>query len=235
MPYYDFWREKQITALGRRWSRQAAEYTLRLALRHAAPLNRVVEIGPGRGALANVCRTWGIRYVGVDANIGLLEHLEAGSSVCSFVPPIPLSSAICDAVIANHVLEHAVNLPQAQLLIAEMCRVVRPGGIVVVTSPDVLWEGMEFWDCDYSHNFVTTARRLHQLFRDQDLEVAHLVYVHNHIEGVAGAIVGRIIRLVPYHVPGSTPLSPLYIERLYKLRMTFARSVVIIGRRTHHA
>lgn len=230
MPYYDFWREKQVTALGRRWGRQAAEYTLHLALRHAAPLNRVVEIGPGRGALADVCRAQGIRYVGVDANIGLLEHLESGGSVCSFVPPIPLSSAICDAVIANHVLEHAVGLPQAQTLIAEMRRVVRPGGIVVVTSPDVLWEGVEFWDCDYSHNFVTTARRLHQLFRDQDLEVAHLGYVHNHIEGVAGAIVGQIVRLAPYRAPGSTPLSPLYVEQLYKLRMTFARSVVIVGR-----
>lgn len=140
-----------------------------------------------------MCRTRGIRYVGVDANIELLEQLESGGSVCSFVPPIPLSSAICDAIIANHVLEHAVGLPQAQTLIAEMRRVVRPGGIVVVTSTDVLWESVEFWDCDYSHNFVTTARRLHQLFRDQDLEVAHLGYVHNHIEGVAGAIVGQMV------------------------------------------
>lgn len=231
MPYYDFWRKKKITSLGRRWGRQAAEYTLRVASRYVPQIDRVVEIGPGRGALADVCLSQGMVYIGVDANIGLLTEIKPGSAVCSFVPPIPLGDAVCDAVIANHVLEHMAGLHQAQMLIAEMRRIVRPGGVVVITSPDVLWEGMEFWDCDYSHNFVTTARRMHQLFCDQGLDVAYLGYVHNHLEGVQGALIGKIVRFVPYRAFASTPASPLYVERLYKLRMTFARSVVIIGRR----
>jgi SAM-dependent methyltransferase len=234
MPYYDFWRNKKITSLGRRWSRQAAEYTLLMAARYVDTLDRVVEIGPGRGALANVCRSQGMIYIGIDANIGLLEEIEHGNAVCSFVPPIPLDDAVCDAIIANHVLEHMVGLPQAQMLIDEMRRIVRPGGVVVITSPDALWEGIEFWDCDYSHNFVTTARRMHQLFCDQALDVAYLGYVHNHLEGVMGALIGQIIRVVPYRAFAATPVSPLYVEQLYKLRMTFARSVLIIGRRREH-
>ncbi len=231
MPFYDFWREKRVTALGRRWSRQAAEYTLTIIARHVDPLNRLVEIGPGRGMIADACRARGMFHIGVDANSGLLTELEPGSAVCAFAPPLPLQSAICDAAVANHVLEHAAGLPQAQALVAEMRRIVRPGGVVSITSPDVLWEGIEFWDCDYSHNFVTTARRLQQLFRDQGLDVAYLGYVHNHLEGAAGALAGYLARLAPYHAPGALPASPLYVDQVYKLRMTFARSVQIVGRR----
>lgn len=231
MPYYDFWGKKNVTSLGRRWSRKAAEYTLRRAAQYVTPLDRIVEIGPGRGFLAHACLSREIHHIGVDANMRLLANLEPGHTVCSFVPPIPLDDAICDAVIANYVLEHMVGLTQAQMLINEMRRIVRPGGVVIITSPDVLWEGIEFWDCDYSHNFVTTARRLYQLFCDQDLEVAYIGYVHNHLDGAIGALIGKIVGMTPYRIPVSTPASLLYFEQLYKLRMTFARSVVIIGRR----
>ncbi|MFQ3633675.1 class I SAM-dependent methyltransferase [Roseiflexus sp.] len=231
MPFYDFWREKQVTALGRRWSRQAAEYTLRVISRHVDPLTRVVEIGPGRGMLAAACRARRLHYIGIDANNGLLTALDPGSAICAFAPPLPLQNAMCDAVVANHVLEHAADLPQAQALVTEMRRIVRPGGVVTITSPDALWEGIEFWDCDYSHNFVTTARRLHQMFHDQNLKIVYLSYVHNHLEGLAGMLAGQIARLAPYRIPGAPPTSPFYVDQIYKLRMTFARSVLIVGRR----
>ena len=231
MPFYDFWRTKRITALGRRWSKQAADYTLDRVSQVVAPLARVVEIGPGRGAFTLACRERGLTYTAIDANVALLQQLEPNDRVCSFVPPLPVRDAICDAVVANHVLEHAAGLPQAQALLADMARIVRPGGCVAITSPDLLWVGTYFWDCDYSHNFPTSARRLYQMFLDQGLEIAHLEYVHNHLAGWKGHVIGQSVRLIPYRIFNAQPTSAMYVDPIYKLRLTFSRSVLIIGRR----
>jgi SAM-dependent methyltransferase len=230
MPFYDFWREKRVTPIGRRWSRQAADYTLAVIRQHVAPLRRVVELGPGRGPFATACGEAGLTYAGVDANAGLLQQLPDGG-VCSFAPPLPLRDGVADVAVANHVIEHAPGLPEAEAMLAELRRVVRPGGCVALTTPDLLWYGGYFWDCDYSHNFATSARRLAQLFADQRLEVAHLGYVHNHMTGLRGHLAGRAAQLVPYRLPGAMPNSPFYSDQIYKARLTFARCVLIIGRR----
>jgi len=230
MPFYDFWKNKGVTPIGQRWSRQAAEFTLGHVQRHVNPLRHVVEIGPGRGPFTNACHRAGIGYTAVDANPGLLHALDATDGICSFVPPLPIRNVVCDAAVANHVLEHVNGLPQAQAMIAEMRRIVRPGGCVAITSPDLMWVRNYFWDCDYSHNFPTSARRLYQLFLDQGLEVVYLGYVHNHLTGLVGHIAGSLAVSVPYSLPFAQPNSSLYSDQIYKARLTFSRAVLIIGR-----
>lgn len=231
MPYYDFWRDKQVTGLGRRLSRLAARHTFEQIGTFAPDFRRVVEIGPGRGAFAGLCHKHGIAYTAVDVNAGLLQALDGNGQVCSFVPPLPLRDAVADVAVASHVLEHASGLPQAQAMLAEMRRIVRPGGCVVIVSPDLMWVRNYFWDCDYSHNFPISARRAHQLFLDTGLRVVHLEHVYNHLTGPVGWLVGSLIGRMPYSIPGAQPTSRLYLDRIYKLRMTFSRSVLIIGRR----
>lgn len=235
MPFYDFWRNKQVTGIGKLWAAQAASYTLDQITRHVRPLHRVVEIGPGRGPFTRACQERGLTYTAVDANIGLLHELPGADGVCSFVPPLPLRDNVADVAVANHVIEHAPDLPHAEAMLGEMCRIVRPGGCVALTTPDLLWYGQYFWDCDYSHNFATSARRLYQLFLDQGLEIAALSYVHNHLTGLPGHLAGRAAQLAAYRLPGAMPGSPLYSDQIYKARLTFARCVLIIGRRPGEA
>lgn len=231
MPFFDFWRNKSVTALGRGWVRKAARFTFEQVKTHVRPLEHVVEIGPGRGAFMQACQAAGVRYTAIDANLGFLQNLERGSTVHAFVPPLPLGSAVADAVVATHVIEHVAGMPQAVAFLEEMIRIVRPGGIIVVTAPDILWYKGYFYDCDYSHNFPTSARRLHQMFVDQHLEIVCLDYVFNHLTGWPGAMLGYGTRLVPYGAPGALPNSRLYNDRIYKSRLSFARGVFIIGRR----
>jgi ubiquinone/menaquinone biosynthesis C-methylase UbiE len=235
MPYYDFWRTKRVTRVGQRLGELAAAYTLKHVRRAVKPLQHLVEVGPGRGALADLCRRECVPYTAVDANAGLLDALNSTPGVCAFVPPLPMRDAICDAVVASHVLEHAPGLPQAEAMLSEMRRIVRPGGCVAITSPDLLWVREHFWDCDYSHNFPTSARRLYQLFLDQGFEIAHLGYVHNHLTGPIGHLVGRAAELAPYRVFAAQPNTPLYSDQIYKIRLTFARAVLVVGRRPSEA
>ena len=52
---------------------------------------------------------------------------------------------------------------------------LRPGGVLFVVVPDYLKERGFFWDIDYTHNFVTTERRVRQLLYDGGFEIDHVV------------------------------------------------------------
>ena len=83
--------------------------------------------------------------------------------------------ATCDVVYADQVLEHMSGIDQAREFVAEALRVLRPGGILFVVVPDYLKERTFFWDVDYTHNFVTTERRVRQLLYDGGFEIERVV------------------------------------------------------------
>lgn len=236
MPFYDHYtQDKGVTAMGQRWMEQAAAYTVERVSQLIDPGRRIVEIGPGWGAFGQVCRARRLNYVAIDVNLAILRQLAGGDRIRAFAPPLPLPDDSQDIVIANHVLEHAAGLPQAQALLLEMMRIVRPGGGVVITSPDLLWQDDQFWDCDYSHNFATSARRLRQMFVDLGLQVVWLEYLHNHLTGWKGHLVGSLTRLIPYRLLSFTRTAAPYWDRFYRLRLTFGRSVLIIGAKSEAA
>jgi len=231
MAFYDFFSKQTTTRLGERWMRQAAESILTEVSAAVSPLEKVLELGPGWGALAQVCHKRGLSYTAVDANLKLLRRIQPVKGICALFPPFPLRDAVCDVVVASHVIEHCNGLAQAQALLSEMFRIVRTGGCIVIVSPDLLWVGKYFWDCDYSHNFPTSLRRLYYMFVDQGLKIVKLQYVHNHLTGWKGYLLGWFVSILPYRVPVGREPTGKWIDRVYKLRLAFARSVQIIGRR----
>lgn len=230
MPTYDFWRKKSVTSLGQGWMQQAALFTLTRLQEHAPLARDIVEIGPGRGVFMQACLAKGLRYTAVDINPGLLQALHGQPAVCADAPRLALADGVCDAVVASHVFEHMRDIDQARAFLNELIRIVRPGGLIVLTTPDVLWYGSYFWDCDYTHNFPTSARRLQQMFLDHHLDISDISYVHNHVTGFAGVCLGYAARLVPYRLPGRMPGQLGYSDHIYKARLTFARCVCIVGR-----
>ena len=79
-----------------------------------------------------------------------------------------------DVVYADQVLEHMSGIDAARQFTAEALRALRPGGVFFVVVPDYLKERTFFWDVDYTHNFVTTERRMKQLFNDGGFEIEHI-------------------------------------------------------------
>jgi ubiquinone/menaquinone biosynthesis C-methylase UbiE len=54
---------------------------------------------------------------------------------------LPLATASCDGAYATESLEHAVDIP---LAVAELCRIVRPGGrIVIIDKNAAAWGRLE--------------------------------------------------------------------------------------------
>jgi SAM-dependent methyltransferase len=109
---------------------------------HVAPGGSVLDLGCGTGELARDLAAAGRRATGCDISgemLGLAAAVDPGGGVgwVQLDPgwrQLPFASAIFDAVVAASVLEY-VDEPGA--ILRECARVLRPGGVVLCTVPDL--------------------------------------------------------------------------------------------------
>jgi 2-polyprenyl-3-methyl-5-hydroxy-6-metoxy-1,4-benzoquinol methylase len=95
----------------------------------------ILDVGCGSGALRPFVEPIFDRYVGTD-----LVRYESFPLDCEFQPAdldqgLPFSESFADAVVAAEIIEHLEN-PRA--LMRELFRVAKPGGAVVLTTPNQL-------------------------------------------------------------------------------------------------
>ena len=91
----------------------------------------VLDAGAGTGRFAAFLESRGNRVVALDSSGSMLDALREKApgmpSVRSDIYEIPLPDNSCDAAVCMHVLFH---LPDWPLVLAELARVVKPGGAV---------------------------------------------------------------------------------------------------------
>ena len=175
--YRDFSeRQKALTGFGRGRRGRTERSRLALLMRYAQP-GSMLEIGPGQGSLAMTAVAAGWRYRAMEASPILIEQLRANGLevIEGWAPPIRAADASTTVVYADQVLEHMSGIDAAREFVAEARRVLEPGGTLFVVVPDYLKERTFFWDVDYTHNFVTTERRVRQLLYDGGFEMLDVV------------------------------------------------------------
>jgi ubiquinone/menaquinone biosynthesis C-methylase UbiE len=109
-------------------------YHVRLILEYLGDLNgkRVLDVGCGKGRFARVLAD---RYpqtsmVGFDLAEAMLRHVPSNVRACAgSMTQLPFRSGTFDCAYATESLEHAVDIEAA---VAEMCRVTKPGGRIVI-------------------------------------------------------------------------------------------------------
>ena len=112
------------------WLAQARAALVPPAARPGAVL---VDVGCGAGLLAPHVDGLGYRLVGVDlTRSALVQAAEHGvTAVQGDASVLPLADGCADVVCAGEILEHVVDLRAA---VREACRVLRPGGVLVVDT-----------------------------------------------------------------------------------------------------
>ncbi|MGD0131540.1 MAG: class I SAM-dependent methyltransferase [Bryobacteraceae bacterium] len=153
-----FWKKKRVPApdvslqeIVRHFNQAAADeehfpstidpriYHVQLILEYLGDLNgrRVLDVGCGKGRFARVLAE---RYplasmVGFDLAEAMLRHVPEGVSACAgSMTALPFPSGAFDCAYATESLEHAVDIEAA---VSELCRVVRPGGRIVIIDKNV--------------------------------------------------------------------------------------------------
>jgi ubiquinone/menaquinone biosynthesis C-methylase UbiE len=102
---------------------------MREFLGHLAPGARVLDLGCGRGSFP--ASAYPLRVVRADV---VRPPAEAGASaVQANAARLPFRDACFDAIVANHSLEHFVEL---EAVLGEIRRVLKPGGSLFVSVPD---------------------------------------------------------------------------------------------------
>ena len=174
--FYKTFSEKKLTTYGSARRGKIERHRLSLLHQYKQPSGELFEIGPGHGTLAEQAVDAGWQYTAIEASPILVEVLrKKGLQVIeSWTPPIPIPDASADVVYADQVLEHMSGIDAARQFTAEALRALRAGGVFFVVVPDYLKERTFFWDVDYTHNFVTTERRVRQLFNDGGFEILHV-------------------------------------------------------------
>ena len=145
-----------------------------------------VDLGCGAGELLDYITQFYEVLIGIDISAKRLSRRAQAPQDWSFVRanlniPFPLNSKHIDTIYANQVIEH---IDDPLLFASEVHRVLKPGGIVIVTSPNIryikhIWrlviEGLGpktanqntldgMWDDGHIHYF--THNDLRQIFLD---------------------------------------------------------------------
>jgi len=132
----------------------------------------ILEIGTGLGHFAECVMAGGVkRYVGVEPNQVLRESAQKSTGqpqiLAGGLPNLPESTkGQFDLVVLTHVFEHATSGYQAHEWAGALLGTLRPGGHVVVISPDILDYKGFFWATDWSHAFPTSTENVRQIFLD---------------------------------------------------------------------
>ena len=133
---------RQYDDLAAEWWRPAGDFELLhwLAAARAAlippaavPNALLIDAGCGGGLLAPHLAGKGYRHVGVDLQRSGLRAAAAHGvePVCGDVTALPFATGSADVVAAGEILEHVTDL---EATVAEVCRVLRPGGLVVLDT-----------------------------------------------------------------------------------------------------
>lgn len=119
------------------WFRHRSAVLLDVLRRHGAP-PALWEIGAGNGAVARSFGAAGLEVVAVEPGpIGARNAADRGvPTIQGTLESLALPDACLPALGAYDVLEH---LDDPRPLLAEMRRVVRPGGVVQVSVPALGW------------------------------------------------------------------------------------------------
>jgi 2-polyprenyl-6-hydroxyphenyl methylase/3-demethylubiquinone-9 3-methyltransferase len=125
----EWWRPDGVFAM-LHWIAEARAALIPPAARPGAVL---VDLGCGAGLLAPHAARLGYRHVGVDVGrTALALAREHGVlPVRADATRVPLADGVADVVSAGEILEH---VPDLRAAVAEACRVLRPGGTLVIDT-----------------------------------------------------------------------------------------------------
>ena len=128
-----------------RGSRELIKSRLRVYLSFVEPLKNLdpdataIDLGCGRGEWLELMKELGVRIHGIDIDDGMLSacraldlSVETGDAI-SYLENLPDESQT--VVSAFHVVEH-ITFEKLQLLVSEALRVLKPGGLLIMETPN---------------------------------------------------------------------------------------------------
>lgn len=130
---------------------------------------RLLETGCGRGEFLRGFQEVGLEVVGVDMCHSSREFARDLDIQISIIgqEPLPFEDASVDVIFSKSLVEHLAN---PEILMSEVDRLLKPGGLVITMTPD--WESNQktFYD-DLTHVRPYTFKTLESLYEQFSLDL----------------------------------------------------------------
>jgi SAM-dependent methyltransferase len=153
-----------------------------LVARRVAPPATVLDVGAGYGGFVRAARAAGYGAFGVEVQpyeVAVARRIDAAPYVRGSGLALPYGDGSFDAVTLWNVVEH---VPSSRALFAEVARVLRPGGVLLVIAPNY---GSFRREAHYHVPWVPllprslATRHLRRLGRDPGFFEQHIHYCTN--------------------------------------------------------
>jgi SAM-dependent methyltransferase len=192
---------------------------------------RLLEIGPGRGAFADICLSRGVDYWAIEPNDEMATALQQrGINVTrSIIPPIPPMERTFDVVVMNSVMEHMDTMTAALEVSGGVLELLNPGGRFVIYVPDYANWRHHFFIGDFSHNYITTWRRMEGLLMSAGFGDIQARYQSLVFTGMPCYLISALASLMPFGLLDAMFPKSKILYKLYKLQIAFLRRVLVVG------
>lgn len=196
---------ERFSIWARRTGRQPHDVAFEQLL-EAGP-RRVLDAGCGRGDFGERLAAAGIEVVGLDQSSRMVDLTrERGlEAVVGDIAELPFPDGSFDAAAANHVLYH---LPDVDRGLAELARVLRPGGRLVATTNAVRSLG-EMWDLvgrDLSERWEIFMRETGEAMLRRHFADVRMIPIDGTVDLTADEMRNYIAHSVAHkHLAGNVP------------------------------
>jgi SAM-dependent methyltransferase len=116
-----------------------------------------------------------MEYTGIEASDIMFEEAKKKGidAIKCFVPPFPeyLEKGSFDLIIMSHVLEHFKDWKEVLEVLNGINALLKPNGKFLLFYPCARDYGIDFFDCDYSHSYITTQNRVRDLLFDSSFQI----------------------------------------------------------------
>lgn len=191
-------------------------YAKVLSLLTVAGGRRLLDVGAGEGYFCDLARAQGFDVEACDAQPRLFRAADVRFHAADLNEAVPLPDESFDCVVAIEVIEHVEN--HARFL-KELLRVVRLGGTVIITTPNVvsLPSRWHFFWYGYNDAARTPLDPFQPDYFMQHINPISLPELLFHLERFGGQLVelhtNRLRRSARWLVPPLYPLLALALRR----------------------
>lgn len=168
-------RRKTKKSLIYRLNRRTKEVIYSIQKYFSGTPSIVVDLGTADGLMLSMIKNAfpSAKCIGIELSRELIEtNTNRGITLLqSNVNSLPISNDTTDIVVATAVIEH---LPAPEKMLQEAMRVLRPDGLMILTSPDPFWERVATMVGhlhDEQHCNVMSSRKLVPLFKEIGYEI----------------------------------------------------------------
>jgi SAM-dependent methyltransferase len=143
------------------WGEHRGRY--RFAARYVRAGDLILDVACGVGFGLRMLECAGAQVIGIDYDAAALCSIGAPRLACADAGRLPMKSASVDHVTSMETIEH---VPDARALLAEVRRVLRPGGYLILSTPNRAFGPPERHTANPFHVREFTADELRQLLRE---------------------------------------------------------------------